>query len=120
MTSRWSARKSPWPARRGPRRTPRPAPGKPRSSPSRLTEGLSPERSERGRGTLNPGVPLVAAVFPEAALAAAELGVVGDGLEAHDVLGVFVAELALHPQAQRRPVRHRQGPVVHGVGENGL
>ena len=45
---------------------------------------------------------------------------VGHDFEAHQVLGLLVAELALDPQAQRRAVRHRQVLAVHAVGQDGL
>src|SRR5450432_913039 len=108
-TWRSSARKWPPPARPAPPPIRRPAPRKPRSWRRTPTESRSDSR-----------VPLVAAVFPEAAIAAAEVAVVVHRLDPHDVLGLLVAELALDAQAQRRAVRHRQRLVVHGVGQDGL
>src|SRR5260221_8589925 len=67
-----------------------------------------------------PGVPLIAFVFPVAALAAADVREALHQLDAHDVLGHLVAELALHTHADRRSVGHRQHGAVHLVGEDGL
>ena len=46
-------------------------------------------------------IPLVAAIFPEAALAAADMVERLDGLDAGDVFGILVPDLALDPQPQR-------------------
>ena len=67
-----------------------------------------------------PGVPLVAAVLPEAAAAAAEAGEAVDQLDAHDVFRLLVAELALDPQPQRRAMRDRQVLAVHAIGQDRL
>ena len=54
------------------------------------------------------GKPLVAAVFPVAALAAADSREALHRLDAHDVLRHLVAELAFDAHAQRRAVLDRQ------------
>ena len=43
-----------------------------------------------------------------------------DGLDAGDVFGVLVADLALHPEAKRRAMLDRQCLAVHAIGEDGL
>ena len=48
----------------------------------------------------NPRVPLVAAVLPEAAATARDLGEIVDRLDAHDVFGHLVAELTLDPEPE--------------------
>src|SRR5271165_2617115 len=65
-------------------------------------------------------VPLVAAVFPVAALAAVEARQAVGELDALDVFGLLVAELALDPQAQGRAVGDVERLAVHGVGDQGL
>src|SRR5260370_14033933 len=67
-----------------------------------------------------PRIPLVAAVLPEAALAAGDVGKAIHRLDAVDVFGVLVADMTLHPQPQRRTVSDRQGFALHPVGHNGL
>src|SRR5258705_124305 len=57
-------------------------------------------------------IPLVAAVFPEAALAAADAVEPLDRLDAGDELRMLVADVALDPQPQRRAVAHRQRLAV--------
>ncbi len=51
----------------------------------------------------NPCVPLIAAVFPETAIAAPQTGKAVDDLNAHDVFGLLVAELPFDPQTQGAP-----------------
>src|ERR1700722_4210556 len=68
----------------------------------------------------NPRVPFVAAVLPEAAAAARDLGEIVDRLDAHDVLRHLVAELALDPQSQRRAVLDFERRVIHLVSQDGL
>src|SRR4051812_38370356 len=46
-------------------------------------------------------IPLIAAIFPEPAFAAAHMVESIDRLDAGDVFGVLVADLALHPEAER-------------------
>ena len=41
-------------------------------------------------------------------------------LDAHDVFGLLVAELALDPQPQRRAMGDRQRPRRSGMGQDGL
>ena len=77
-------------------------------------------RSWRPPGRSDPRVPLVAAVLPEAAAAARDVGEAFDRLDAHHVFRHLVAELALDPQPQRRAVLDGQGREVHLVGEDGL
>src|SRR5436190_22998339 len=72
------------------------------------------------RAPSQPRIPLVAAIFPEAALALADAVESFDGLDAGQVFGVLVADLALDPQPQRRAVADRQRIAVHAVGQNGL
>jgi hypothetical protein len=72
------------------------------------------------RRASNPGVPLVALVFPVAALAATDVGQAGHQLDRADVFGLLVAELALDAAAQRRAVADRQGLVVELVGQDRL
>src|SRR5215469_3221347 len=67
-----------------------------------------------------PRVPLVAAVLPEAAPAARDVAEAVRHFDAVDVFGVFVADLPLDPQPQRRAVGDRQGLAVHHIGQNGL
>jgi hypothetical protein len=69
---------------------------------------------------LNPGIPLIPAIFPEAAFTALNTSVAIDGVNAHDVFGHLVAELTLHPQPQRRTMRHSQRLAIQLIGENGL
>ena len=57
-------------------------------------------------------------VLVVAAVAAADLGVVGDELDALDPLDLFEAELDLVAEPQRGAVAERQGLVVHVVGEH--
>jgi Taurine catabolism dioxygenase TauD, TfdA family len=64
-------------------------------------------RLEDSRLELNPRVPLIALVFPIAALAAGDLLEARDEFDALDVLRVLVAELPLHTQAHRCAVRNR-------------
>ena len=72
------------------------------------------------RERLNPCVPLISAVGPEAAFASAVVRKVGYGFDAHDELRLLVAELALHAQTHGRAVLHGQRRVVQGVREDGL
>src|SRR6185437_1271554 len=65
-------------------------------------------------------VPFVAAVLPEAAAAARDLGEAVDRLDAHDVFGHLVAELALEPEPQGGAVLDLERRVVHLVGEDRL
>ena len=74
---------------------------------------VEPERS-------NPAEPVVAAVFPIAALAETHRRETVDQLDLVDVFRHLVAELALDAHAQRRAVFHRQRLAVEAVGENGL
>src|SRR6202451_2242437 len=73
----------------------------------------SPRRS-------NPRVPFVTAVLPETAAAARDLGEIVDRLDAHDVFGHLVAELALDPEPQRRAVPDFERLVIHLVSKDGL
>src|ERR1700737_3724593 len=68
----------------------------------------------------NAGVPLVALVFPVTAFTAGDLFEAVDQLDAHDVLGMLVSELALDAKANRRAVGDRQRLVVELVGKYGL
>src|SRR6202011_1461370 len=75
-------------------------PGRTFSQPMRAVE-ITPQRTGLNPGIFycalpwsNPAIPFVAAVFPEAALAGAELGVAVDRLDFHDVFRHLVAELA--------------------------
>jgi len=69
--------------------------------------GAALSNRENGWGPLsNPRVPLVAAVFPVAALALANPIEPLDELDAAHVLRGLVAELTLDAQAKRRAVRH--------------
>src|SRR5258708_7216315 len=82
---------------------------------------LKKERATRPRSEASlPRIPLVAAVLPEAAFAAGDLGKAIQGLDAVDVFGVLVADMTLHPQPQRRTMSDRQGFAVHPVSHNGL
>src|SRR5579872_954824 len=69
---------------------------------------------------LNSGIPVVAAVFPIATVAAGDSSQVAHELDVLDVLGLLVAELALHPQPQRRSVRHIERFAVHVIGDERL
>src|SRR5258708_6819347 len=84
------------------------------SSDLRLREGhLS--RAKRGRRegvrASDSGVPLVAAVLPESALAAAHIREGLDRLDPHHIFRHLVAELALDTQAQRGAMRDGQRRV---------
>src|ERR1700737_4252344 len=68
----------------------------------------------------NPAIPFVAAVFPEAALAGAELGVAVDRLDFHDVFRHLVAELAFDAEAERRAMGDRKSLAVQLIGEDRL
>src|SRR5678816_594235 len=65
-------------------------------------------------------VPLVALVFPVAALPFADARETFDELEAHHVFRVLVAELPLDAQPDRRAVRYGQRLVVQRVCEQRL
>ena len=65
-------------------------------------------------------VPFVAAIFPEAAMAAADRRNPIHRLDAHHIFRHLVTELALDPEPERRAVRNGQRRAVHVVGENGL
>src|SRR5262245_12702285 len=67
-----------------------------------------------------PSIPLIAAVLPESAFAAANAIEAVDRLDARDELGVLVADVTFDPQTQRRAVLYRQRTAVHFMGENGL
>ena len=71
-------------------------------------------------GTLDPGIPLVALVFPIAAAAAADLGETVDRLDPHHEFRVLVAKLPLDAQANGRAVGDRQRLVIEFIGEDGL
>src|SRR5262245_3589502 len=68
----------------------------------------------------NAGVPLIAAIFPEAAAAAANSGKPLHRLDTHYVFCHLVAELALDAEPERRAMRNWQRRAVHVVGEDGL
>ncbi|EEF25729.1 conserved hypothetical protein, partial [Ricinus communis] len=72
------------------------------------------------RSGLDARIPFVAPVFPVAAVTAPQVLQAVDDLDAHDVLGLLVAELPLHAQAQRRAVADARVAAVHAVGEQGL
>src|SRR5690606_19876355 len=65
-------------------------------------------------------VPLVAQVFPVAALTLADGVQAIDRLDRGQVLGVFVAEVAFDPQPQWRAVLDRQRLAVERMGDQGL
>src|SRR5690348_14770911 len=69
---------------------------------------------------LDPRVPLVALVFPVAAVAVADVIQRGGEFDRGDVFRLLVAELALDARAQRCAIGDRQWPVVQLVGEQGL
>ena len=48
------------------------------------------------------------------------MGEAFDRLDAANVFGVFVADLAFDPETQRRAVGHAQRPAVHGPGQDRL
>src|SRR5258707_11731829 len=69
----------------------------------------------------DPGVPLVArGIFPIPALALPDPREVAHRFDPHDIFGLFVAELAFDPEAQRRTMTDRQHLVVHPPAEVGL
>src|SRR6476619_3012870 len=68
----------------------------------------------------NAGVPLIAAIFPEAATAAANAGDPIDRLDAHHIFRHLVAELPLDPEPERRAVWNWQRRTVHLIGEDRL
>src|SRR5205807_9266514 len=72
------------------------------------------------KGGLDPRVPLVAAILPVPPLPATDGREGLHQLDAHDVLGHLVAELALDAQTERRAVLDRQRAVVDLVREDGL
>src|SRR5262245_26045697 len=71
-------------------------------------------------GRSDAGVPLVSLVLPVATHAARDAREALDELEADDVLGMLVSELALDAQAERRAVLDGQRLVVELVGEKRL
>src|SRR5215469_3634765 len=79
---------------------------------------------ERAPGTqvrqLNACIPFIAAVLPITSLAGTDRGIAFDRFNLHHIFGHFVAQLPFDPQPERSPMRHRQGRVVHLVGEQGL
>src|SRR5271166_1919869 len=86
-----------------------------RSQKSAHRHGCSSEPSRYG--VSYPGVPFVAAVFPEATLAVPDqVESVGD-FDSHQILGVFVSELPLDPQAQRSTVFDRQRLAIECIGQ---
>src|SRR5262245_49971964 len=72
-----------------------------------------------GEGS-NAGVPFVAAIFPEAAVAATNPGKPLPRLDTHYVFRHLVAELALDAEPERRAMRNWQRRAVHVVGEDSL
>src|SRR5699024_10157010 len=71
-------------------------------------------------GASDAAVPLVAAVGPEAAVAAAKPGERVDRVDLHDVLRLLVAKLTLDAETDRRAVRDGQGFAIQLVGEDRL
>ncbi len=71
-------------------------------------------------GLKSPRVPSVTLVFPIAALALADPRKAVDRLDAHDELGVLVAELPFDAQTNRRAMADFQRLVVERVGQDGL
>jgi hypothetical protein len=74
----------------------------------------------RGSCRSDPGVPLVAAIFPKSALAAPQPVEPVGHLDAHQIFCVLVAELPFDPQPQRGAVADRKRDVVETMGKNGL
>src|SRR3954452_3192527 len=70
--------------------------------------------------TSDAAVPLVAAVFPEAAIAIAELGEAVDRLDFHDVFRLLIAELAFDAGPDWGAVGDRERLVVQLVSEDRL
>src|SRR6478752_6289347 len=73
---------------------------------------VHPDVASRWSRKSNPAVPLVAQVFPVAAVAAAKAVERGDQVDADQVLGLLVAQLALQAHAQGCAVRDVQHLVV--------
>ena len=69
---------------------------------------------------LDPGIPLVATVLPEAAIAAPEACEAVDNFDPHNILRLLVAELPFDPEAQWCAMPDREVLSVHGIGEDGL
>src|SRR6185437_11774700 len=70
--------------------------------------GLTFTTAASNASHLYAGVPLIALVFPVAAVAVADVLERRDQVDAAQVLRHLVAELARNAQAQRRAVRNRQ------------
>src|SRR5262245_17739109 len=87
--------------------------------PNRIRTTVRPIKS-RFAGSSNARVPLIAAVFPEAAAAATNAGEPFDRLDAHHVFRHLVTELPLEAKSERRAMRNGQRRAVHVIGEDGL
>src|SRR5579872_3910393 len=77
-------------------------------------------RQARAGRRLNPRVPFVAAILPEAAAASAERSEFLARLDPHDIFRHLIAELALDPEPQWRAMLDRQARAVHVIGEDRL
>src|SRR5262245_52558030 len=87
--------------------------------PNRIRTTVRPIKS-RFAGSSNAGVPLIAAIFPEAAAAAANSGEPLHRLDTHHIFRHLVAELALDAEPERRTVGDRERRAVHLIGEDRL
>src|SRR3569833_566988 len=87
-----------------------------------MAASSAPTAGTRARAveTSDSRVPLVALVFPVAAVAAVQLRKALHRLDAHHVVRMLVAELARDAQAHGRTVRNRQRLVVQLVGQQRL
>jgi len=68
----------------------------------------------------DPGIPLVAAIFPEPTLSAPDLVEPAGHLDAHHIFCVLVAELAFDPQPQGGAMANGEQGIVETVRKNGL
>jgi len=72
------------------------------------------------RFCLDAGIPLIATILPKPAAAAPEIVELVADLDAHDIFGVLVTEMALDAQAQRRSALDPQILAVQRIGKDRL
>ena len=69
---------------------------------------------------LDPRVPLVALIFPVAALALLDAFIVSDEFDGPNIFGVFVTELVFETQAEGGAVFDGKSGIVHFISQDGL